>query len=233
MKIQFLLLLALLAIVNINISSQTAPTSATPSEDYLQWDLKKAESIGQSTIKKGSSGNSFDLRIMDQDKSFKYQLRATVFTPDVIRGSARALQIRNRLSAEETRLLVKEAEDAGDLVIMIEIDPAEGSGVVPLDWRVFLQPAGFKPGNDGAVAGIKSPQLKNVKVLRGTKNRDYEYDVFWVVFPLVNDKGVPVFSDAVQSFELFVGIYKKEGKITWQIPASMRERIRYLSQTRN
>ena len=203
--------------------------SGQESEEYLSWTMKQAEKIGQSTVKEGRSGSSFDFRIMGTDKAFTYQVRATVFTPEVIRASARAEQIRNRLSSEETRKLVAEAESAGDLVMMIEIDPAEGSGVVPLDWRVFLQPGGFVPGNDGAVAGVKAPYLRNTKIFRGVTKRDYEYDVFWVIFPLVDDKKSPIFGDSVNSIELFVGIYKKEGKIAWPITPSLRSRINALA----
>lgn len=230
LKYSLLLLLPTFFLSYTSLLSQTAQQSSAGSDDYLKWDLKKAETIGQSTVKKGRSGSMFDLRIMDQDKAINYQLRATLFTPEVIRASARAFQLRNRLSADDARLMVKEAEDAGDLVVMIEIDPAEGSGVVPLDWRVFLEPAGFVPGSNGAVPGTKAPKLKNIKALRGTKNRDYEYDVFWVTFPLVDDNGRPVFDDSVNSIELVVGIYKKEGKLTWQITPSLRERIKSLSK---
>jgi hypothetical protein len=156
-------------------------------------------------------------------------VRATVFTPEVIRASARFAQITNRLSSDETRALVAEAEKAGDLVMMIEIDPAEGSGVVPLDWRVFLQPGGFVPGSDGAVTGVKAPYLRDVKVFRGVAKRDYEYDVFWVIFPLVDKNGKPVFDNSVNSMELSVGIYKKEGKLTWPISPSLRARIKALA----
>jgi hypothetical protein len=216
--------------VLLGAASAPAQNSAT-ADDYLTWDLKQAEKIGQSTVKEGRAGSSFDFRIMHQDKSFMYQVRATVFTPEVIRASARAEQIRNRLSAEETRDLVAEAESAGDLVMMIEIDPAEGSGVVPLDWRVFLQPGGFVPGSDGAVAGIKAPYLRNVKVFRGVAKRDYEYDVFWVIFPLLDKNEKPIFDDSVNSFELMVGIYKKEGKITWPISPSLRARMKALANS--
>jgi len=226
MKLKFTSLLVII----LCAGSALAQTSGIgTSEEYLTWNLKQAEKIGQSTVKEGRSGSSFDFRIMGQDKAFTYQVRATVFTPEVIRASARAEQIRNRLSAEETRALVDQAEKAGDLVMMIEIDPAEGSGVVPLDWRVFLQPGGFVPGSDGAVAGVKAPYLRDVKVFRGVAKRDYEYDVFWVIFPLVDKNGKPVFDDSVNSMELMVGIYKKEGKITWPISPSLRARIKALA----
>ncbi|HEX2640367.1 MAG TPA: hypothetical protein VHL50_07345 [Pyrinomonadaceae bacterium] len=223
MKIKF----ATLFVVFLCAASALAQSGS--SEEYLTWNLKQAEKIGQSTVKEGRSGSSFDFRMMGQDKAYMYQVRATVFTPEVIRASARFAQITNRLSSDETRALVAEAEKAGDLVVMIEIDPAEGSGVVPLDWRVFLQPGGFVPGSDGAVTGVKAPYLRDVKVFRGVAKRDYEYDVFWVIFPLVDKNGKPVFDDSVNSMELSVGIYKKEGKLTWPISPSLRARIKALA----
>jgi len=221
-------ILAIFAFAVIPVWSQSSSALPGHGEEYLTWSLKQAEKIGQSTVKEGRSGSSFDLRIMGQDKAFTYQVRATVFTPEVIRASARYEQIVNRLSPDDARRLVADAEAAGDLVMMIEIDPAEGSGVVPLDWRVFLQPGGFVPGSEGAVAGIKAPHLRNMKVFRGVTKRDYEYDVFWVIFPLV-DKNKPLFGDSVSTFELMVGIYKKEGKIRWPISPSMRARINALA----
>jgi hypothetical protein len=229
MKMYTVLILAILAFAVFPVFSQTNVPTPGQSEEYLTWNLKQAEKIGQSTVKEGRSGSSFDFRIMGHDKAFTYQVRATVFTPEVIRASARFEQIVNRLSSDEARRLVVDAEAAGDLVMMIEIDPAEGSGVVPLDWRVFLQPGGFVPGNDGAVAGIKAPQLRNMKIFRGVTKRDYEYDVFWVIFPLVDKNKLALFGDSISTFELMVGIYKKEGKISWPISPSMRARMNALA----
>ena len=122
-----------------------------------------------------------------------------------------------------------EAEAAGDAVILVEIDPREGSGVIPLDWRVFLQPKGQKPGSPGAIPGIKSPQLRNVKALSGVMRRDYDYDVFWVVFPLV-EKNISMLPLGTSEVELMVGIYSLEGRVTWQMPDSVKEKIKALSQ---
>ena len=229
MKTSLAGILLLVVFAALPLSAQSNLSAPGQSEEYLSWNLKQAEKIGQSTVKEGRSGSSFDFRIMSQDKAFTYQVRATVFTPEVIRASARFAQITNRLNADDAQALVAEAEAAGDLVMMIEIDPAEGSGVVPLDWRVFLQPGGFVPGSDGAVAGVKAPHLRNVKVFRGVTKRDYEYDVFWVIFPLVDKNKKPIFGDAVSSFELMVGIYKKEGKMTWPISPSIRSRMKALA----
>ncbi|MBC7899813.1 MAG: hypothetical protein H7070_07130 [Saprospiraceae bacterium] len=204
--------------------------SKTDAEGYLTWTASQAENIGKSLRATGKAGSLFDFRVIHTDHAINYKLRATLLSPEVIRASARLEQIRNRLSNEETRKLVGEADSAGDLVIMVEIDPREGSGVVPLDWRVFLQPKGFKPGAEGAVAGIKSPHLRKLKALAGVTRRDYDYDIFWVVFPLVSVSKKPLFSDNLSEVDLFVGIYNKEGQISWRIPESIKQKIKELSQ---
>jgi len=227
-----LILIVITLLLSFTISAQDSARGQDKNEEYLTWTLSQAERIGKSTIKEFRSGSSLDFRIMGQDKAFTYQVQITVFTPEVIRASARVHQIKNRLSADETRKLVAEAEAEGDLVAMVEVDPAEGSGVVPLDWRIFLQPPGFVPGNDGAVAGVKAPYLRTVKAFSGVKRRDYEYDVFWVIFPLTNEKNEAVLTDSMGSFEILVGFYSKEGKTSWPISPSLRERVRRLVMER-
>lgn len=49
-------------------------------------------------------------------------------TPDVIGANARLLQLSLRLSDDQTRKLVAEAEAIRDTVILVELDPREGSG---------------------------------------------------------------------------------------------------------
>jgi hypothetical protein len=219
------------------VSAQTEPfqhskpiNAATKTEDYLTWTASQAENIGKSMRAGGKAGSSLDFRVISTDHAINYKLRATLMTPEVIRATARLEQIRNRLSNEETRQLVADADAAGDLVVMIEIDPNEGSGVIPLDWRVFLQPKGFKPGAEGAVKGIKSPQFRKLKALAGVSRRDYDYDVFWVTFPLVDEDKKPLFAENLFEFDLFVGIYNKEGKVSWRIPESIKQKIKELSQ---
>ncbi|MDQ3747921.1 MAG: hypothetical protein M3367_02730 [Acidobacteriota bacterium] len=219
------------------VSAQTNSTQnsksanvATGAEDYLTWTSAQAENIGKSMRTNGKTGGAFDFRGIHTDRAINYKLRATLLTPEVIRATARLEQIRNRLSDEETRKLVSEADAAGDLVVMVEIDPLEGSGVIPLDWRVFLQPKGVKPGASGAVVGIKSPQLSKLKALAGVARRDYDYDVFWVAFPLVDKNKKSLFADHLSEFDLFVGIYNKEGHVSWRIPESIKQKIKVLSQ---
>jgi len=212
------------------LSLVNAQTSTSEKEPYLSWTASEAENIGKSMRDNGKVGSSWDLRGIKTDRAINYKLRATLLTPEVIRAAARLEQLRNRLTDDQTRRLVADAEAAGDIIVMIEIDPNEGSGVVPLDWRVFLQPRGLKAGQTGAVTGLKSPQLRNVKALSGTARRDYDYDVFWVVFPVLDENNQALFADNLSQLELLVGIYKSEGRVVWQLPESIRAKIRSISK---
>ena len=223
----FARLIIFLAILTpISIAAQS---TVSDSENYLSWTASQAENIGKSTRENGKAGGSFDFRIISTNKAINYSMRATLMTPEVIRAAARIAQLKERLSDDQTREIVKNAEEAGDLVVMIEINPNEGSGVIPLDWRVFLQPKGLPPGSVGAIPGIKSPHLRKVPALSGLYGRNYEYDVFWVAFPLVDEKKNPLLPKDVAELQLIVGIYGSEARISWKMRESIRERIRALS----
>jgi len=214
----------ILCLLAFSAIAQTSP------EPYLSWSAAQAEQIGRSMRVSDKIGKRIDVRLFNTDKAINYKLRATWMTAEVIRATARLEQLRNWLSDQQTRELVAEAESRGDTIFMIEIDPREGSGVIPLDWRVILQPPNLTVGQPGSVAGEKSPQLRTVKALTGVLRRDYDYDVFWVVFPLVDKDKNPVFKDDASQLQLLVGIYGNEGRITWPIPESVRSRIKSLSQ---
>src|SRR4030042_4045298 len=143
-------------------------------------------------------------------------------TPEVIRASARITQIKNYLTDTETRALVAEAEKTGDLVVMVEIDPREGSGVIPTDWLAILKEEGTSPGNSGGIRGANTPELIKCKALGGVMRRDYDYDVFWIVFTLHDEKGNPLLSGSIKKAELIVRIYNKEGKVSWEVHDSIR-----------
>ncbi len=89
----------------------------------------------------------------------------------------------------------------------------------------------LKLGSPGAVSGIKSPQFKQIKALSGVSRRDYNYDVFWVVFPIVDENGNTMLADNIAQLELVVGIYSKEGRVSWQMPESVRTKIKEISKT--
>jgi hypothetical protein len=201
--------------------SQTASTK----EPYLTWTESLVDKIGKSTRINGTVGGLFDFRIIHTEHAYNYKLRATWMTPEVIRASARLEQLRMRLTDDQTRELVSEAEEEAETVILVEIDPREGSGVIPLDWRAILQPVGL----EGGIVGRSAPDLKAFKALGGVARRDYAYDVFWVVFPLIKEDGESMIPDSVKQVELHVGIYNKQGKVRWNVPDSIRQRIKTLS----
>jgi hypothetical protein len=194
--------------------------AAQPVADaYLGWSAKQAQVVGEEAYRKGRVGGRFDLRVLKTERSYNYKLAATWLTSDVIRAAARLVQLRDRLSEPETRALVNEAEGVGATVVMVEIDPREGSGVIPNDWQAFLQPKGHP---EAAVRGTVSPQLRDVRALAGVLRRNYDYDRLWVTFPLMRSDGRPLFSPTDQDAELVVRIHAHEGHVEWPIPASVR-----------
>ena len=207
------------------------------SDSYLSWDMRRAEAVGRSTYGKGRVGTwsqlCFHCRLLKTERATGYKLRATWFTPEVIRASARQEQIKSRLSDDQIRALVHEAEAAGDTIVMVEIDPDEGSGVVPLDWDAFLGPRGGMSkelDSDLFVSGVKVGTLRKQKALQGVRRRNYDYDRFWIVFPLVREDGTPLFSSQDKEAALVVSIYERDGIVRWPIPASIRQRIDKLSK---
>jgi hypothetical protein len=203
--------------------------TTTTQESYLSWNADRAEKEAKAMRVEGRVAGQGGIRIRSTDRSSSYKIRATWLTPDVIRGTARLLQIRERLATSDATALVSEAEAAGHTVIRVEIDPVEGSGVIPLDWGAFIQPKGVKEGEPGSVVGTNTPKLKGLKALSGIQQRDYAYDVFWVTFPLV-DSGRRVLPETAREMELVVSIHGKEGKVSWPIPESIRQRTQALMQ---
>lgn len=193
-------------------------------DDYLRMDAKAARATALALRVNGQVGGSFDFRVRSTDRSYNYKLRATWLTPEVIRATARLVQLAQGLTDDETRKLVEEAEQAGDTVILVEIDPREGSGIIPRDWTAHLMPRGADPAGTRAVRGTVAPKLRDVKALAGAAQRDYAYDIFWVVFPLRLADGQPLFGPEDQEAELAVRIYNKGGRVRWKIPDSIRQR---------
>lgn len=75
------------------------------------------------------------------------------------------------------------------------------------------------------------PALRQVKALAGVSRRDYAYDIFWVVFPMTNKDGKLIWENLPDSIELLVGIYNKEGRVTWPVTESLRQRLNFLKTT--
>jgi hypothetical protein len=204
-------------------------TVVFPNFLFAQNDIRVLSTNKTSTLEKEMNqaadvqvGSRATMRLLKTERAINYKLAATWLTPEVIFASARALQLRGRLNDEQTLALVDEAQGAdGDTVVMVDIDPNEGSGVVPLDWEVFLQPKGRA---DRAVAGVKTSKLREVRALQGVMRRNYDYDRFWVAFPLRGTEGQPLFRETDREAELIVRVYDREGRVTWPVPASIRER---------
>ena len=76
------------------------------------------------------------------------------------------------------------------------------------------------------VKGTSAPELRNVCALSGVFRRDYDYEVFWVVFPRSGGTGAPLFPETVSEAELVVRIYNKEGRVKWPVPESIKGRSR-------
>ena len=198
------------------------------SNAYLRWSQQEAESVGKSTYHDGKVGSrvlfvwlGVDTRGLKTERSQNYKIRATWFTPEVIRASARSAQLRDRLTDKETQALVAEAEAVSGTVIMVELDPNEGSGVIPLDWSAFLQPKGSTSPNE-AVRGVQMPELRKAPVFQGVQQRNYDYERFWVAFPLLRDDGNILVSPDKDAIQLVVRIYNREGTVSWQVPTSIR-----------
>jgi hypothetical protein len=207
------------AVVALAILASAHAPRAQSADEYLSWSMSRAEAIGRSMFQRGRVGGVFDTRILSTNRAYNYRLAATWLTPDVIRATARLVQLRSRLSDDATRALVQEAEAAGDTVALVEIDPREGSGVIPPSWEAFLQPRDLP---DRVVAGTVASALRNVRALAGTMRRNYDYDQFWVVFPLTGTDGAPLFPTEAREAELVVRIHDKEGRVRWTIPDAFR-----------
>lgn len=210
------------------LASGIAPLIATRAkasdDDYLSWTADQAERIAKSTRKTGKVGSRFNERLLKTERAINYKLIATWMTPEVIRATARWLQLSKRWSPEHTRAMVAEAEDAGDTVFMIELDPREGSGVIPNEWETYLQPRSDGRSGVSAVQGTSMPRLRDVAVLSGIERRNYDYDRFWIVFPLTTDGGQPLFDPSATEAELITRVYSQEEHTYWPISAGIRRR---------
>jgi hypothetical protein len=201
---------ALILIASGALAQQpTGSFASVPDEAYLSWSAEGAQAVGEQAYKRGRVGGFWDGRVLKTERAYNYKLAATLLSPAVIRASARILQIRSRLTPQQTRELVAEAEAIAGTVVIVEIDPREGSGVIPLDWEAFLQPEG-EP--EAAVAGTNRPGLRPLKALQGVLRRNYDYDRFWMVFPGGN---AGYLKPGVRLIELVVRIQDKEGRVEW------------------
>jgi hypothetical protein len=132
---------------------------AHTADDWLQWPAARAQGIGKAAYVKGRVGGILDTRLLKTERSYNYKLAATWMTPDVIRASARVAQLASRLTDDEAIALVAAAEKTVGTVVMVEIDPREGSGVIPNDWSAFLQPVDRHGAAGRPARGTNTPML--------------------------------------------------------------------------
>jgi hypothetical protein len=194
-----------------------ASTLLEAQEDFLTWAAQRAEAVGKAAYVQGRVGGMFDMRMLKTERSYNYKLAATLMTPAVIRATARRLQLSQRLTAAETMALVAQAERDPGMVVMIEVDPREGSGIIPNDWTAILQPI-VNGGAGRSVRGVNTPKLRDVQALAGVLRRNYDYERFWVVFPSSLDDGSPALPKASSEVELIVRILDREGAVRWPMP---------------
>jgi len=147
--------------------------NAQPTSDaYMNWSKAQATSVGAAMRRTDNVGNRMSFRGLRTERAISYKMRATWLTPEVIRATARLIQLNERLSPERMRAVVAEAEAAGDAIFLIELDPDEGSGVIPNEWTAVLQPKGLPRGEPGAIPGAVVPKLRDVRGLSGVFRRD-------------------------------------------------------------
>ena len=206
-------LLASLVTVAVHAQSQN-------DRAFLTWTRQYAETVGRSMRQDGRVGGAFDFRVVHTEHSYNYKLRATWLTPEVIRATARLAQLSGGLSDEETNALIREAELPDATVILVEIDPREGSGVIPLDWVALMRPKGAGSNSNG-VRGTSTPELRQMRALTGVFRRDYAYEQFWVVFPTTGSPTAEYLAAGAREAELVVRIGNKEGRVSWPVPESV------------
>jgi hypothetical protein len=211
------------------IAAFIVSSAAMLGQDYATMTPSQAQKIGKEmTVQGHVDGASW--RVYSTNKATSYQYRVTWLTPSVIKATARLEQFRQRLTNAEVQQMIDEAENAGPTVFLVELDAIEGSGVIPPDWQAFLQQEGLPVGDEGCMKGQSTPELWKVKGLVGTMSRDYKYDRFWIVFPLLRKNGQQLFSAGVKKAELIIRINDKEDKAIFKIPEDILEKSRRLSE---
>jgi hypothetical protein len=140
---------------------------------WQSWSRKDAEAVSRSTVARGRIAGG--RRWLNTELPHSYKVVAIWATSEVLQASARLLQLRDRLPQAQVDHLLRAAQRPGEIVVIIDLDPNEGSGVIPLDWEAFLQP---RHAPERIVAGRKDSTLRDVKVLAAVAPRNYDYDRF-------------------------------------------------------
>jgi hypothetical protein len=196
------------------LAAQAAVAAQTSSTAWHGWPLPEAQRVLKATV--GTGRISGGRRLLNTERARSYKLRAIWLSPDVIHAAARLFQIRNRMTPLAIEPLIANLHAPDETIVLIEIDPDEGSGVIPLDWGAFLQP---RDEPERGVAGRQLPGLADSKVLAAAFPRNYDYDRFWIGFPL-SGPGGPLFLTDDDEAELIVRIHGRDGSVRWRIEPS-------------
>ena len=184
-------------------------------QTYQSWTKEEAEARGKSMRQTGRVGGFFDTRLLRTNESYNYKLAATWLTSDVIKAAVRLRQLALRLTPEEADSLVAGARVAGSTTILVEVDPREGSGVIPLEWVALLEVDGR------SVRGTSHPELRDNPAMAGVLRRNYDYEQFWISFP-TSLNGQPLVEPSSSKIELVVAIKNKEGRVAWPMSTDLR-----------
>jgi len=169
-----------------------------------------------STRVNGQVGKSWDTRILSTERSFNYKLRATWITRDVAAAAARLLVLMKGASSLTAENLIREFTLPSWHYVFIEIDPREGSGVIPRDWIARFGPSGNESQHiSGEIIPEQDPWRTYVSVFP----RNYDYDIFLVRFPTRTSDGAPLLDSTIKEAELAVRIHEKVGRVRWSILA--------------
>jgi hypothetical protein len=165
----------------------------------------------------GQVGGSFDFRVTSTNKSYNFKLRATWITPKVAVAAGRLLELTKGMNPTDTGEVVKAAAEPNSWLLLVELDPREGSGVIPSGWFAKFGPA----GNETLRAVGRPIRLEGVwKSLVSAFPRDYSYDVFLLEFPRTVD-GAPLLRASDPEAELQVRIESKQGRVHWKLPPDL------------
>ena len=164
----------------------------------------------------GQVGKTFDTRILSTDRSYNYKLRATWITADVAVAAARLLVATKGASAETAEGLVSEFTSPTWQYVLVEVDPREGSGVIPGDWTARFGPADVE-GRD--IGGEIVPDQAPWRTYVSAFPRNYDFDIFLVRFLTHKTDGAPVLESADRNAQLTVRIHDKAGRVRWPVPA--------------
>jgi hypothetical protein len=189
---------------------QNAPSLAPVTEKQAH------QAIGSMRVQ-GRVGGGLDLRVTATDRSYNYKLRATWITSKAAVAAARILELSKGLTQAEAKEVVRQTAEPDSWLILVELDPREGSGVIPKDWSARFGPAGRETAQ---VTGRRIGREGAWGTLVSAFPRDYSYDVFLLAFPRTAE-GAPVLRPSDAEAELAVRIYNKQGSVRWKIPADL------------